>query len=77
MYFLPVFHLSTKRLYFSKFITAELNSRQVMPTCDDFLLRCWWQGKLQDCSALFEVRKSNEGFCCTFNAIKLSESIDL
>lgn len=55
----------------------EYRTLQVMPSCDDFLLRCWWQGKLQDCSALFEVRKSNEGFCCTFNAIKLSESIDL
>ncbi|TRY80032.1 hypothetical protein TCAL_16032, partial [Tigriopus californicus] len=49
---------------------------EVMPSCDELILRCWWQGQINNCASIFEVRKTNDGFCCTFNAIKLSESID-
>ncbi len=69
---------------------------QVMPDCNSFILQCWWQGRLSDCSELFQVRsdsdtltcsytlrlflqvrKTNDGFCCSFNALKQSENVDL
>ncbi len=50
---------------------------KVMPACSDFILGCWWQGQVQDCSKIFQVRKTNDGFCCSFNALKQSETIDL
>jgi hypothetical protein len=26
-----------------------------------------WEGKIHNCSELFEERKCSEGFCCSFN----------
>ena len=50
---------------------------QVLPSCSDLLPKCFWHGKLQNCSKIFQLRKTNDGFCCTFNALRLSENIDL
>lgn len=50
---------------------------QVMPNCSDFIRQCWWQGNLEDCDSIFELRKTDDGFCCSFNALRQSETIDL
>jgi len=50
---------------------------QVMPNCSDFIQECWWQGNKEDCNSIFELRKTDEGFCCSFNALRQSETIDL
>ena len=50
---------------------------EVMPNCSDFIQECWWQGNKEDCNSVFELRKTDEGFCCSFNALRQSETIDL
>lgn len=38
--------------------------------CDDFLKRCYLEGKLySNCSALFKPILTTHGFCCTFNNV--------
>ena len=50
---------------------------QVMPNCTDFIKECWWQGIPEDCRSIFELRKTDDGFCCSFNALRQSEIVDL
>ena len=50
---------------------------QVMPNCTNFITECWWEGENQDCDTIFELRRTDDGFCCSFNAVKRSETIDL
>ena len=50
---------------------------QVMPNCTDFIKECHWQGSKEDCSSIFELRKTDDGFCCSFNALRQSEIVDL
>ena len=48
-----------------------------MPNCSDLMLKCWWQGSVVSCSEIFEIRQTDEGFCCSFNTLRQSENIDL
>ena len=50
---------------------------KVMPSCSEFLLKCWWRGKVKKCKDLFEVRKTDEGFCCSFNTLEQSQNLDI
>ena len=50
---------------------------QVMPNCTDFIKECQWQGSKEDCNEIFELRKTDDGFCCSFNALRQSEIVDL
>ena len=47
---------------------------EVMPSCSEFLIQCWWRGEERKCSDLFEVRKTDEGFCCSLNTLDLADS---
>ena len=51
--------------------------RKVMPSCSEFLRRCWWRGELKNCSDLFDVRKTDDGFCCSFNTLDQSQNLDI
>ena len=44
-----------------------------MPSCSEFLRKCWWRGEERNCSDLFDVRKTDDGFCCSFNTVSLAE----
>ena len=33
--------------------------------------------KLVDCSRIFDVRKTDDGFCCSFNSLEQSSNFDL
>ena len=44
-----------------------------MHTCDDMLLMCLWKGKPIDCSEIFSIHKTDDGFCCSFNALKITD----
>ncbi len=48
---------------------------QVVHSCDDLLLRCFWQGMNVNCTGLFQTSKTDVGYCCSFNAIKLAEQL--
>ena len=33
-----------------------------------------WQGSYNDCSKLFKLVKTDDGFCCSFNSISVQSS---
>ena len=48
-----------------------------MPSCSEFLLQCWWRGEERQCSDLFDVRKTDDGFCCSFNTLEQKQNLDI
>ncbi|XP_067203931.1 pickpocket protein 19-like [Linepithema humile] len=42
--------------------------REVMPRCDDLLSECWWRNGDRNCCEIFEVQKTEYGFCYSFNS---------
>ena len=55
-------YLVTEKLFF-----------QVMHACNDMLLMCIWKGEEVDCNEMFSIQKTDNGFCCSFNALNPSE----
>lgn len=41
---------------------------EVMPLCDQLLSACWWRNTDRDCCEIFEVQKTEYGFCYSFNS---------
>ncbi|XP_014481168.1 PREDICTED: sodium channel protein Nach-like isoform X2 [Dinoponera quadriceps] len=41
--------------------------RRLSPNCRSMLRRCSWEGKDQTCEDIFLLRKTQDGYCCTFN----------
>ena len=44
-----------------------------MHNCEDMFLLCLWKGKKVNCSEIFHIRKTDNGFCCSFNSLETSE----
>ncbi|XP_026679147.1 uncharacterized protein LOC113467262 [Diaphorina citri] len=42
---------------------------KVMPQCEELFLECHWIGKIFDCCELFQLQRSEEGFCYSFNSL--------
>ena len=49
--------------------------QKVMHTCSKMILACVWQGKMVSCTELFSVRRTDDGFCCSFNTLRMSEQL--
>ncbi|CAK9800138.1 Sodium channel protein Nach [Anthophora plagiata] len=41
--------------------------KRLTPQCSSILLKCRFHGEERNCSDLFDFRKTQDGFCCTFN----------
>lgn len=39
----------------------------IMQPCDRMLRKCLWLNKMIPCNKLFQVSKTTQGFCCSFN----------
>ena len=46
-----------------------------MHTCDDMLISCSWHAIIVDCSEIFDVRPTDDGFCCSFNTLPMAEQL--
>lgn len=44
--------------------------RRLSPKCEEILLNCKWEGVERACHELFDLRATQEGFCCTFNYVR-------
>ena len=42
---------------------------KVMPKCEEFIFNCTWSFLDTDCCDIFEVQKTDHGFCYTFNSL--------
>ena len=38
-------------------------------------LGCYWYGMKYDCSDLFKLRPTDDGFCCSFNTLAMEEQL--
>jgi hypothetical protein len=47
-----------------------------MPSCEDMLVSCTWQGQDTQCLRLFSVTATDDGFCCVFNAISSKDLLN-
>ncbi|KAJ9580041.1 hypothetical protein L9F63_004334, partial [Diploptera punctata] len=47
--------------------TVRKLMKELGQSCSEMLVRCSWEGIIEDCNYLFEERKSYDGFCCSFN----------
>ncbi|XP_053609511.1 sodium channel protein Nach-like isoform X1 [Plodia interpunctella] len=48
--------------------------KSLTPRCDELLLACAWNEQAKNCSQLFDFRLSQDGYCCTFNYLRHSDS---
>ena len=46
-----------------------------MQSCSKLILACTWQGKTIPCASLFSVRRTDDGYCCSFNTLRMSEQL--
>lgn len=47
--------------------TAEALLFELMQPCDKMISHCYWLNRPVPCESVFQVTKSSEGFCCSFN----------
>ena len=59
---------------FSEMIRAM---QTVTPSCDEMMKQCSWNGRGVECAKLFDVRRTDSGFCCSFNTLNPAENFDL
>jgi acid-sensing ion channel, other len=43
-----------------------------MPKCEEYIPACFWLGRRRRCSELIVFRRTNQGYCCTFNFVRSS-----
>ncbi len=61
--------------FFSPSIAKRPLFQQGAHKCKDMLLDCHWQGETVNCTDIFQESRTDVGFCCSFNAIKLAEQL--
>ncbi|EZA49292.1 Sodium channel protein Nach [Ooceraea biroi] len=49
--------------------------KTLSPQCSQILLKCKLHGTYRNCSQLFDFRKTQNGFCCTFNYMREKDDI--
>ncbi|XP_018317042.1 sodium channel protein Nach, partial [Mycetomoellerius zeteki] len=49
--------------------------KALTPQCSMMLSKCKLHGNYSDCSTLFKFRKTQDGYCCTFNYVRESDDI--
>lgn len=50
-------------------ITIEMMMRAIIQPCDKMIRMCLWLNQKIPCDQLFNVSKTSQGFCCSFNYI--------
>ena len=49
--------------------------KSTAPNCNDFIKNCTWNSVQYPCSKLFKIVSTDDGFCCTFNAVPAKETL--
>ncbi|XP_022829249.1 sodium channel protein Nach-like [Spodoptera litura] len=57
-------------------ITVETAGRLLTATCEETLIKCRWNRRLVNCSDLFEMEFTGDGFCCVFNGRSLRREME-
>ncbi|XP_076220533.1 pickpocket protein 28-like isoform X2 [Nomia melanderi] len=51
--------------------------KRLTPQCSKLLAKCRFHDEEKNCSEMFQFRKTQDGFCCTFNYATKADDIDL
>ena len=46
-----------------------------MHQCSQMIVACEWQGGVENCMDLFSISRTDAGFCCSFNVVRLGEQL--
>ncbi|KAJ8731421.1 hypothetical protein PYW07_004585 [Mythimna separata] len=49
--------------------------RNLTPRCEDLLVRCIWNTEARNCLDLFDFRLTMNGYCCTFNYLRIYDTL--
>ncbi|GBP82017.1 Sodium channel protein Nach [Eumeta japonica] len=52
-------------------LTPVLAIRRMLPECHESILRCGWRGSFVNCSSLFTMELTGDGYGCVFNGRSL------
>ncbi|XP_046433667.1 sodium channel protein Nach-like isoform X2 [Neodiprion fabricii] len=59
------------------FYNGEYDPNEIMknltPKCHEVILGCTYRGKQRPCTNLFTFRKTQDGYCCTFNYVRQND----
>ncbi|XP_029664876.1 sodium channel protein Nach-like [Formica exsecta] len=61
--------------YYNGFYDITKTMKNLSPLCMSMLLKCKLHGTYRPCTTLFEFRKTQDGFCCTFNYVRERDDI--
>ncbi|XP_011872444.1 PREDICTED: sodium channel protein Nach-like [Vollenhovia emeryi] len=61
--------------YFNGSYDITDTMKELTPQCSMMLLKCKLHGVYRNCSELFTFRKTQDGYCCTFNYARESDDI--
>lgn len=67
--------MEIKRSSYYFYVDRSENNLQLSPNCIDGFLSCTFQGLVRNCSDIFVIRKTQDGFCCTFNYVRESDDL--
>jgi amiloride-sensitive sodium channel len=58
-------------------VTGTYNTRErlkfLAPACSELIIKCKWGGDDVNCTEIIATRRTNEGYCCSFNYVRQSE----
>lgn len=56
-------------------ISVDDLTREITIPCDELLRTCFWRNVEIDCSSLFLLRLTYDGYCCAFNYVKFTKDL--
>nr|XP_012545990.2 sodium channel protein Nach [Bombyx mori] len=62
-------------LYYNNLVDMEATGRRLMTSCEETLIRCRWNNAVVNCSSLFIMELTGDGFCCVFNGRSLKREM--
>ncbi|KAJ9579994.1 hypothetical protein L9F63_004377, partial [Diploptera punctata] len=69
-------HLNKVKNLWDKFDEFNVSQfmMQVLPTCEELFYECYWLGKKFNCCEMFNLQRSEAGFCYSYNSLTSEET---
>lgn len=62
--------IKNENMLTTNWLLISLIHCQLSPKCSDLLLKCRWEDREVDCNKTFQLRRTSEGYCCSYNYIR-------
>uniref|UniRef100_A0A2A4JYE8 Uncharacterized protein n=1 Tax=Heliothis virescens TaxID=7102 RepID=A0A2A4JYE8_HELVI len=57
-------------------LNVETAAERLTATCEETLIKCRWENALLNCSDIFQMELTGDGFCCIFNGRSLRREME-